>query len=278
MANVFDELAKLRVPKVGDADGVTRFLWEFQRICQRFSGIEVTDLDDIPDGTSYHKPSILALDASGYVDLSKAGVVSRTLANIADSGDDTRKAVPLNSHTGAGRAYSALDSNNKLSTGTANRTVAQFETTIGTDGHPNLTSKTQDHLADGSTNVTLKLAARTQYFRSMPSMGANICPNGGFEAGPDWWTTGSGFSVITDAAKARSGNKYGQLTAGANVQANAYMADDINTQRAFPIRAGDIFWFKGYGYIETAGEATTLYFAIYWYDKDGAYISATLAG
>lgn len=148
----------------------------------RFAGTQMVagtaayanNLDGVPDGSTYQRPLATALNA-GQVDLSKAGVISKTLANVADDSGSSRFAVL------------AVDSNR--------RPLVDFTQA----GH---LSKNLDNIGDGSTYARYKAAGLTSGLADPSKSG--ITANGsvppiilgcGFS-----WTTTSGQIVITWSA------------------------------------------------------------------------------
>jgi len=128
---------------------------------------------------------------------------------------------------------------------------------------------------DGVSNVKLRKTARDQYFAGMPAHGTNLCANGGFESGINFWDMNYGSSIITDAAKAHSGNKYCQLASAISVGSMNFFADENGLARYFETLPGDKLTISAYFYLETASSYG--YVCIVWYDKDKAIMTGTNA-
>lgn len=108
-------------------------------------------LDNNPDGT-YAKPLATAL-TSGQVDLSKSGVISKTLANIADDAGSSRYAVL------------SIDGNR--------RALIDLS-----QAHLN---KTLSNIADDNTYAKTRAALLTNGIPNVAPVGKNLLQNPGFE-------------------------------------------------------------------------------------------------
>lgn len=150
----------------------------------------------------------------------------------------------------------------------------------GTDSGGNLNlagtawvNKNQDNLPDGSTYGQLRQTLRTQAGRRAPSQGQNLLFNPGFEDDMAFWVNPSGSaSIITDAVKAHSGNKYLQL-AQPSVASDIWIrqADDAGGHKFFETVAGDVVEVGAWVFIE-AGNAAAV-FQIEGRDRNQAFTS-----
>lgn len=84
---------------------------ELRRFLGKVAHTDDDSLDSLPDGVSYARVVGTALTA-GAVDLAKAGVVGRTLDNIADTASYAR--TTPDEKTGAGRAFVGLAATGRL--------------------------------------------------------------------------------------------------------------------------------------------------------------------
>lgn len=97
------------------------------------TGTGSVNLDGMPDGSTYAKPLATAL-TSGQVDLSKAGVISKTMDNITDT--TSRSAVLTTELAGSAGAHTVK----QLNDGTYTRTASNVAAVVNTSGQlPNST-------------------------------------------------------------------------------------------------------------------------------------------
>jgi hypothetical protein len=115
------------------------------------------------------------------VDLTSIAV--GTLDNITEG--TTKRTVTVNEKTGAALAATAFDTNARLVTGTANRTVTQIEGVVGTDGRAKNIDLTQiavgtlDNITDGTTKRTVTVNEKTGAGRAWAAIdSANLITTG----------------------------------------------------------------------------------------------------
>ena len=71
-------------------------------------------LDGTPEGTTYKRVTTNAVDGSSNIDFSKSGFANKHLGNIPDDATSNRRAVTANQQTGAGNAFTGLDTNGRF--------------------------------------------------------------------------------------------------------------------------------------------------------------------
>ncbi len=191
----FNALDALQVPREGDWRGLIRYLADTKRT---FNTIK--NLDHIPAGLARTSVIKTAVDSANRIDLSSLGVSNKDLDNIADNAAQTRMAVPLSGYTGAGRAYTALDANSRLSTGTPNKTVDQIETAVDDSLKVDITGLNADSAPDAAADYVVAYDASATANKKV------LISNLG--GGLTW-------SVVSDATNAVDKNGYVCDTSGA---------------------------------------------------------------
>lgn len=137
---------------------------------------------------------------------------------------------------------------------------------------PGVQGRILDNISETSARKHLLAPLRTQVAARVPSHGQNLLFNPGFEDDLSFWTSGTGISVVTDATKAHSGNKYLQLSVPSGAT-TANQADEAGAVKWFEVNPGDVIKLGGWLYRET-GDGTC-YISMALADKDKTNITYT---